>query len=196
MPERRKRRRVRDKWLRKSWFTIIAPSNFGGVEIGETAANEPDAIVGRVVEASLFEITNNFEHQYVTLRFKITKVDGEVARTMFKGHEHLRDYLRSLTRRQTSKIDYVQDVITKDGYKLRIYSTAITQAKIGTTVASAVRKAMHKVIEEGARARVFDEFVYNMVMGRFDEELARASQRFCWVQKSFIYKSKLLAPID
>ncbi len=37
-----KRRRARDTWKEKSWYTIKTPVAFGDKEIGETPSRDPD----------------------------------------------------------------------------------------------------------------------------------------------------------
>ena len=111
-------RRVRDKWRAKSWYTVISPPYFGNVELGLVPASEPEKLIGRVVESTLYDITNDFSHQYLKMYFQIIDVDGKTAKTIFKGHEYSRDYLRSLVRRRTTRVDGIFNVTTKDGYKL------------------------------------------------------------------------------
>ncbi len=100
-----KTKRVRDKWRSKSWYTVLAPSYFGNVELGAIPADEPEKLIGRVIDSTLYDVTNDFAHQYLKLYFQITEIDGKTAKTTFKGHEYSRDYLRSLVRRRTTKVD-------------------------------------------------------------------------------------------
>ena len=37
-----RRRRVRDTWKEKQWYTIMTPTDFGDAEIGTTPARDPD----------------------------------------------------------------------------------------------------------------------------------------------------------
>ncbi|MEM3553756.1 MAG: 30S ribosomal protein S3ae, partial [Candidatus Bathyarchaeia archaeon] len=113
-------KKVRDKWRSKVWYTVVAPPYFGNVELGAIPADEPEKLIGRVMEATLYDITGDFSHQYLKLYFQITQVEGKTARTMFKGHEYSRDYLRSLVRRRTTKVDGIFNVSTKDGYRFRV----------------------------------------------------------------------------
>ncbi len=111
---------VRDKWRSKVWYMVIAPSFFGNIELGSIPAQEEKMLIGRVVEATLFDITGDFSHHYLKMFFQINAIEGKNAKTLFKGHEYSRDYLRSLVRRRTTKVDGLFNLATKDGYKLRI----------------------------------------------------------------------------
>ena len=67
-----KTKRVRDRWRSKSWYTVLAPSYFGNVELGAIPADEPEKLIGRVIDSTLYDVTNDFAHQYLKLYFQIT----------------------------------------------------------------------------------------------------------------------------
>ena len=90
---------------RKNMVHLIAPSFFGNIELGSVPAEEDEKLIGRVVEATLYDITGDFSHMYMKMYFQVNEVDGKTAKTLFKGHEYSRDFLRSLVRRRTTKVD-------------------------------------------------------------------------------------------
>ena len=96
---------------------IVAPPYFGNVELGSVPAEEEIKLIGRVAEATLYDITGDFSHQYLKMFFQVNAIEGKTARTLFKGHEYSRDYLRSLVRRRTTKVDGLFNLTTKDGYQ-------------------------------------------------------------------------------
>ena len=97
-------RRV-EGWKAKSWFKVHVPDNLGKAYIGDTIANDAESVVGRIMTATLGEITNDYAKQHVKMSFKIATVTGDSAYTEFVGHEVTRDYLRSLVKRRSSRID-------------------------------------------------------------------------------------------
>ena len=145
-----KTKRVRDKWRGKGWYMVMSPPYFGNVELGSVPVENPENLVGRVVDSTLYDITNDFAHQYLKMRFQITEVDGKTAKTMFKGHEYSRDYLRSLVRRRTTKVDGLFSITTKDGHKLRVAVSAFTLSRIKTSQEKIVRAIMDRIIKEKA----------------------------------------------
>ena len=101
---RRVKARVRDKWRLKKWFTVVAPPAFGEAFLGTTPADDPLKLIGRVMETTLYDLTGDFMHVHIRLYFQIVRVEGEKCLTRFKGHELARDYIRSLIRRRSSKV--------------------------------------------------------------------------------------------
>ena len=115
---KKQRRRVRDTWKEKSWYTIKTPVAFGDKEIGTTPARDPELVYGRTVEVTMRELTGDFSKQYIKLQFEVDDVNGNIANTKFTGHKTTTDYVRSMIRRGTSRIDAPVIVTTQDERKL------------------------------------------------------------------------------
>ncbi len=193
---RRRARPTGDKWRLKKWYTVLAPPLFGEIPLGTTPADDPAKLIGRVLETTLFDITGDFAHVHIKLYFQIIKVDGDKAHTRFKGHELLRDYLRSLTRRKSSKITGIFDVWTKDGYGLRLTAVVFTRYRCNTSHKRLIRKRMQEVIEKRASESTFDEFVQAMVFsdqeGSLVQDIDQVARKIYAIRKVEIAKSKLL----
>ena len=162
------------------------------MEIATIPADDPSKLIGRVVESTLYDLTNDFAHQYMKIYFKIIDVDGKVANTIFKGHEYSRDYLRSLVRRRTTRVDGIFNVITKDGYQLRVAACAFTLTRIKTSQERAIRAVMKKIIEEKAASLTFDQFAQEMVLGKMASDIYNEAKKIVPLRHVGIRKSKLL----
>lgn len=191
-----RRRRVRDKWRGKSWYTVLAPSYFGNVELGAVPASEPEKLVGRVIDSTLYEVTNDFAHQYLKMRFQVIEVDGKTAHTMFKGHEYSHDYLRSLVRRRTTKVEGTFDVTTKDGYNLLVAICAFTLSRIKTTQEHAMRAIMEKIIREKTSTLRLDQLAQEMVLGKIASDIYNEAKKIAPLRHVGVRKSKLLNPLE
>ncbi|MEM3731500.1 MAG: 30S ribosomal protein S3ae [Candidatus Bathyarchaeia archaeon] len=190
-----KAKRVRDKWRSKSWYTVLAPPYFGNVELGAVPADEPEKLLGRVVDSTLYDITNDFAHQYLKMYFQITDVEGKTARTTFKGHEYSRDYLRSLVRRRTTKVEGLFTVTTKDGYTLRVAACAFTLSRIKTSQEKDIRAIMEKIIKEKASTLTLDQFAQEMVLGKIASDIYNEAKKIAPLRHVGLRKSKLLTKI-
>lgn len=188
----KRRRRVRDKWRTKQWYTVMTPSYFGSVELGTIPADDPKKLVGRVVDATLYDITNDFAHQYLKMFFQVTEVDGKTAKTVFKGHEYSRDYLRSLVRRRTTRVDTFLNVTTKDGYKLRVSVCAFTLNRVKTSQEAAIRSIMTQVVSAKATILTFDQFAQEVVLGKIASDIYNEAKKVAPMRHVGIRKSKLL----
>ena len=188
-----KAKHVRDKWRGKSWYMVVAPPFFGNVELGTVPAEEPKQLIGRVVEATLYDITSDFSHQNLKMFFQINETEGKNARTIFKGHEYSRDYLRSLVRRRTTKVDGIFNITTKDGYKMRVAVSALTLSRIRTSQEKIIRNIMDKTVKEKAAALTLDQFVQEMVLGKIASDVYNEAKKVAPLRHVGIRKSKLVA---
>jgi small subunit ribosomal protein S3Ae len=188
---------IRDKWRAKTWYMVIAPSFFGNIELGSIPAQEEQMLIGRVVEATLFDITGDFSHHYLKMFFQIHAIEGKTARTLFKGHEYSRDYLRSLVRRRTTKVDGLFNLVTKDGFKLRISVSALTLSRIKTSQEQIIREMMEKIIRQKAATLSLDQFVQEMVLGKIASDIYNQAKLVAPLRHVGIRKSKLIkAPAE
>jgi small subunit ribosomal protein S3Ae len=188
-----KGKHVRDKWRGKAWYMVVAPPFFGNVELGTVPAEESEQLIGRVVEATLYDITSDFSHQNLKMFFQINEIEGKTARTIFKGHEYSRDYLRSLVRRRTTKVDGLFNLITKDGYKMRVSVSALTLSRIRTSQEKIIRSMMDKTVKEKAAALTLDQFVQEMVLGKIASDVYNEAKKVAPLRHVGIRKSKLIA---
>jgi len=187
-----KTKRVRDKWRSKTWYMVMAPPYFGNAELGAIPADDPEKLIGRVIDSTLYEITNDFAHQYLKMFFQINEVDGKTAKTIFKGHEYSRDYLRSLVRRRTTKIDAMFNVTTKDGFKIRIAISAFTLSRVKTSQEVVVRGIMDKIIKAKAAALTLDQFAQEIVLGKIASEIYNEAKKIAPLRHVGVRKSKLV----
>jgi small subunit ribosomal protein S3Ae len=188
-----RRGRVRDKWRSKKWYSVISPEYFGGIEIGSVPSDEPQKLVGRTVESTLYDITEDFAHQYLKMFFQITNVEGKRADTIFKGHEYSRDYLRSLVRRRTTRVDSILEVETKDNYKLRVSACAFTLNRIRTSQENEIRSFITKIIEEKTTSLTFDQFVQEAVLGKIASDIYNDAKKITPLRHVGIRKTKLIS---
>jgi small subunit ribosomal protein S3Ae len=175
---------------------VMSPPYFGNTELGSVPAEEPERLVGRVVDSTLYDITNDFAHQYLKMRFQITEVDGKTAKTMFKGHEYSRDYLRSLVRRRTTKVDGLFNVTTKDGHDVRLAVSAFTLSRIRTSQEKVLRTIMNRIIKEKAATLTMDQFAQEMVLGKIASDIYNEAKKIAPLRHVGIRNSKVVTQFE
>ena len=184
---------VKDKWRRKEWFDIILPSYFGETKVGETPAEEGELVVGRVFETTLSQITGDFSQEYIKMYFQVTSVDARKAKTVFKGHEYLRDYLRSLVRRRSTKVDGIFRVTTTDGYKVKIILTALTTTRIKASQEFVIRTIMREIVEEKIKTLTFDQLAHELVLGKLASDVYAQTKNITALRHVGVRKSELIS---
>jgi small subunit ribosomal protein S3Ae len=176
----------------KIQYTVLAPPYFGLAEIGKIIANEKANIVGRTVETTLYNITNDISQIHIKLKFRIIKVDDIKAYTVFYGHELTRDYVRHLIRRGVSLIRGIASVETKDNWKLRVTCMAVTAHRCQTSQKRAIRKIMMDIINQKSQQCNVDEFVQQMILGKIASEITNEARKIYPLRRVEIQKSKVI----
>src|SRR3989449_6602427 len=171
---RASQRKVKDKWNAKGWYSLLASEMFNRQVIGETPAEEPGKVVGRITEVTVQDLTGDFSKMHIKLQFKVHDVRGNEAHTMFVGHDTTSDYIRRLTRRKRTRTDTVVNATTKDGWRIRIKPMAITDRRIQGSKQKVIREIMQKGITTMAARSTVGDMVKSVISGDMAKEAAAA----------------------
>jgi len=183
-------RRV-EGWKAKSWFKVYTPDNLGKVYIGDTIANDAESVKDRIMQSTLGEITNDYAKQHIKMKFKIAEVTGDAAYTEFAGHEVTRDYLRSLVKRRSSRVDCHALVVTKDNKKVRLTICCYTFARANISQEHALRNAIFAALAPQAQAWDLTTLVNGIVSGEISRDLFKAVKTLYPTRRVEIIKSKV-----
>jgi len=187
-----KKRRARDTWKEKSWYTIKTPIAFGDKEIGDTPSREPNFLIGRGVEVTMRELTGDFSKQYIKLKFEVDNVAGDIANTKFTGHKVTTDYVRSMIRRGTSRIDAHVSIKTKDDYKMKLHVLAITTRRSKSSQQKFMRETITDLVEKLASEKSFEDVIETSVNGRMASEIYHKAKKIYPLKRVEIIKSTVL----
>ena len=193
----RRKGRIKDKWREKRWVNVNAPDSFNNVPIAYVPITDDENASGRVIEITLFDILKGdpSQHQY-KLYFQINNVDGENASTIFKRFEYSKEFLRSLVRRGSSKINFIIDIKTKDGYVFRIKIIALTHRPLNTSRKHALRIIARDIINKTVPEMTIDQFVQATVYSKINSDLMAAFKRVIKVRHVGLEKVKLIRTAD
>ena len=186
-------RKQRDKWKMKRWYTIRAPRHpWDFKRIGETIGESDEHIIGRVYEMTQQEFDGNFSKMHVVMRFRVTECVGQDALTTFIGHHHQTDHTRRQIRRYRGKVDDVVDVVTTDGYLVRMKPLIITQQRVQTSVKQDMRTRTREIIIAFAAKNTYAGVQNALLDGKLEEEIEKAVKSIYPVRSVAIRKSQLL----
>ena len=189
----RRTTRKQDKWRSKKRYTLTSPPYFGEKELGTTVAEDANKLIGRVIETTLYDITGDFTQQQIKLFFQVISRKQLNLETIFKGHEYSRDYLRSLVRRGSSRIDSILNVTTKDEYKIRLSVTLFSVLRVRTSQINQVRSIINKIVLDKAITLNFDQFVQEAVLGKMASDIYNEVKKVFPIRNAGVRKSKLIS---
>ena len=186
-------RKQRDKWKTKRWYTIRAPRHpWNYQNIGETIGESDEHIMGRIYEMTQQEFNGDFTKMHVMLRFRVSGTVGQDALTTFVGHHHQTNHIRRQIRRYRGKIDDVLDVVTEDGYLVRIKPLIITQKRVQTSVKQSIRAKTRDVLHGFVAKTTYDGLQVAMLDGSLETEIQNQIKSIYPCRSVVIRKSQLL----
>jgi len=193
----RRKGRTKDKWREKRWITVHAPESFNVVPIAYVPITNDENAIGRVLEVTLYDILKGdpSQHQY-KMYFQIDKVDGDKASTIFKRFEYSKEFLRSLVRRGSSKINFIIDIKTKDGYIFRVKVIALTHRQLNTSRKHALRLIAKDVINKTVPDMTVDQFVQATCYSKINSDIMAAFKKVIRVRHVGLEKVKLIRTAD
>lgn len=177
----------------KRWYTIRAPRHpWDFQKIGETLGESDEHIVGRVYEMTQQEFNGDFSKMHVILRFRVHECVGQDALTTFIGHHHQTDHTRRQIRRYRGKVDDVVDVVTTDGYLVRVKPLIITAQRVQTSVKQDMRTRCREIIIASAAKSTYAQVQTAILDGTLEEEIRKGVKPIYPVRSVAIRKSQLL----
>ncbi len=186
-------RKQRDKWKMKRWYTIRAPRHpWDFKNIGETLGESDEHIIGRVYQMTLQEFNGDFTKMHVILKFRVKECVGQDALTTFVGHHHQTDHTRRQIRRYRGKIDDVVDVVTTDGFLVRLKPLTITQKRVQTSVKQVMRSKTREVLIGFASKNTYSKLQQAILGGELEEDIRKAIKPIYPIRSVAIRKSQLL----
>ncbi len=186
-------RRQRDKWKSKRWYSIRAPRNPWSFKvIGETMAEEEEMLVDRHYEILQYELDGDFSKMNVKVKFRITEVIGSDALTEYIGHEILKDHIRRQVRRDRGKIDDTIDLVTKDGYYIRVKPMMISRNRIKASQKQEMRTQARDLIIKFGATTTWVDMQKATLDGTLETQIREAASKIQPVRDVMIRRTQLI----
>ncbi len=191
MSKRKTSRKTVDKWKKKQWYEIFAPTEFKRVSVGETVATKPEQLIGRKIKVSMRKINNQIKKAFTEVKFKIIEVKGNKVYTETIGHEVPESFLKKFIRRRSSKIQVVIDASTKDKQKIRVKAMSLTRRKASKEQKTVIHKIMVNEIRLFCLKRNSNQIISDLITGDLTQKIVEKANKIMPIKKTEIIKSKL-----
>jgi len=181
-----------DSWKMKEWYDVYAPKTFKEEFIAQIPSGNPDNLIGRVMDISLYDFTKSYNDASIMLQFKIVKVIGKRCNTIFWGHELTRDYIRSLIHRGATRIDGIFNFTTADGVTYRVSTFVVTRRRAKKSQQKSIRKIIFDVLTEFAKNMTHEKFIQGIINGRFATNITKIAKTIYPLRECRVRKVKVI----
>ena len=186
-------RKQRDKWKSKRWYTIRAPRHPWAFKvIGETIAEDESMLIGRNYEILQNELDGDFSKMHVKVQFRIAGVVGGDALTEYIGHEMLKDHIRRQVRRDRGKVDDTVDIVTEDGFYVRIKPLLISRNRIKGSQKQEMRTLAREVILKTGATSTWIDLQKSSLDGTLEAKIREAVSKIQPVRGVMIRRTQLI----
>ncbi len=188
--------KVKDKWKSKVWVDVLAPEILGNMVVASIPANEEQAVIGRVVPISLFQIyQDNFENNNIKLYLQIIKVEGGRAYTKVKGIEYAREVYRAMIRRGSSLVEVTGTYSTNDSYTVRLEVALFTVDKINWSKIHKIRLVADKALSDEVPNMNYDQLVASLLSGSLLQKVTEEAKKVYPIKSYLLIKMKLVTKL-
>lgn len=189
----RRKGRTRDKWRDKRWVNVLAPESMNYIHLAHIPITDDENAKGRVIEKTLHDILKGDPSQYnIKLYFQIDRVEDSTAYTIFKRYEYSKEYLKSLVRRGSSKVNFITDAETKDGYVFRINVIALTHQQLNSSRKHALRLVAREIINRDVPQLDIHQFVQKTCYGDIHASILSEGKKLIRLRHVGLEKVKLV----
>ncbi len=186
-------RRQKDKWKAKRWYSIRAPRNPWSFKIiGETIAEEESMLLGRTFEIMQNELDGDFTKMHVKIQFRVKEVVGNDALTEYVGHDVMKDFVRRQIRRDRGKIDDSIDVVTDDGFFIRIKPFIVTRSRVKASQKQETRSSARNVIIQFCSKSTWISIQKALMDGSLEEAVTKEITKIQPVRSVIFRRSQLM----
>ncbi len=186
-------RKQRDKWKSKRWYTIRAPRHPWAFKvIGETIAEDESMLIGRNYEILQNELDGDFSKMHVKVQFRIAGVVGGDALTEYIGHEMLKDHIRRQVRRDRGKVDDTVDIVTEDGFYVRVKPLLISRNRIKGSQKQEMRTLAREVILKTGATSTWIDLQKSSLDGTLEAKIREAVSKIQPVRGVMIRRIQLI----
>ena len=186
-------RKQRDKWKSKRWYTIRAPRHPWAFKvIGETIAEDEAMLIGRNYEILQNELDGDFSKMHVKVQFRIAGVVGGDALTEYIGHEMLKDHIRRQVRRDRGKVDDTVDIVTEDGFYVRVKPLLISRNRIKGSQKQEMRTLAREVILKTGATTTWIDLQKSTLDGTLEAKIREEVSKIQPVRGVMIRRTQLI----
>jgi len=175
------------------WLDVVSPEYLGGKTMGDILVYSDEETYTKRIAVLQSDLTDDPAHAYTKIFLKVSDVSGGKANTEYIGHEVSRGYIKSILRKGSSTIGPIIDVVTKDGYKLRVRITMRARNKIATNKKTFLANQRAQMMAEKCSSYKLSQLVQEMISGKTESDIFNFAKKHMRVKYAGVTKVKMIS---
>ncbi len=159
--------------MAKKWYQINAPKVFNSVDIGQTLAEDPKELTDRRISVPLSRLIDNRSKQHIIVKLEVDNIKDNIVEMKVVSYKLSRTHLVRFVRRGISRVDSIDNVVTKDGKKIIVKSMLITAFKAKRRQTYSLRKELSEYVKNNITEYSLDDFLVAVSIGKFQMQIKK-----------------------
>lgn len=160
--------------------------------MAEVPTTDPKQLKDRRVTIALSELDETFK-TYLNIVFRIVKSEGKNAYTRFDGCIAPREFLYRLVRKRTEKVETIDYIKTRDGWKLKVKILTILNRRTPYNIETKTRHKISEILNNYASKYILDDFLKLIFIKKIQNDIKKTVTkiypvRFCEIAKISVVK--------
>ena len=197
-----------DLLLKKEWFEIKAPKEFGEKSLGATLITKTSnvskivqSLKDRNYEINLTDIKASEDSSHKKLTLRHNSYEEKNCYTRFYGLDTTRDKFFSLIRKWQTIVELNSDLKTKDGYFIRVFLIGFSRKRrnqtkktsyINTSQIRTIRRKMSEILVKEITNCSMKELIPKILSDKLCDEINFYCSKIFPLQNVIVRKIKVL----
>jgi small subunit ribosomal protein S3Ae len=182
------------KIKKKVWYRIQAPRLFNNQIVGDTLADDPEQVKGRVIALSLMNLIGDMKKQNHKIYLKIKDVKGETAYADVSRYEIIPSSLRRLMRKGKARLDDSFVCKTADNFTLRVKPFMLINTQVKGSAKSALRERSNSFIINYFKKSTYENVLRDIISTKLQRQIATSIKRIYPVKVVEIRSLEIVSP--
>ncbi|OIO65022.1 hypothetical protein AUJ68_04290 [Candidatus Woesearchaeota archaeon CG1_02_57_44] len=148
------------------WYPVVTDSSFANAPIGDTVARESKELIGRSMQVSLMELTNDMKKQHINVKFRIQGVKDKIAVAQPVAMFILPSAIKRQVRRRRTRLDDSFICMTADKHLVRLKPIVMTRANTNNSINQAMRKTQRYLLAKIIEKITYETLIKDAVSGK------------------------------
>jgi small subunit ribosomal protein S3Ae len=158
------------KKKKKSWVSIVAPKEFGNIDLGDSYVSDSQNLKGKRLKVSLSNL-GKAKNPSIKIIFQVKEIADGKAITEAIGYYVLNSFSRRVVNKGRTKMGKTFNLKTKDGSNVIMKVVMSSQNKIPSRISKAIRVKLDEAVSSELKKSDFDRVLDSVIKYIFQKSL-------------------------
>lgn len=178
---------------KKVWFTLVAPEEYGKIELGKTIAKDEKSVIGRTIETTSEDLAiRGSREQRIKVILKVEKLKDNKALTFVKEINVSNTLIPRLMRANSDKIESSKVYELADGKKAKVKVFLLTKSTTHRPQRADAKKYLEDNIKRIVSKYSYEKLVLDALQNKLQKLMSQGLNKIIVIKRLLIGRIKLV----